>query len=135
MKKYYYDKCRRDRTTVPYNTLHLMMRKRLPEPDKCPTCGTTTKLDLCNKSGNYLVDDEDWFYACRSCHQKYDYTDERREAVRVKMIGNRSRKGQVTSQEHREKISAALKGRPHSPERRAAIAEGRRKQLRETGGQ
>ena len=55
----------------------------------------------------------------RRKNAKAMHTTEAKERKRMAMIGR------SVSQETRAKISASLKGRPHSPERAAAIREGR----------
>ena len=58
---------------VGYRALHQWIRKHLREPKLCHFCEQLKKLDLCNISGEYLRDINDWFYACRRCHIIYDH--------------------------------------------------------------
>ena len=53
---------------------HYRMRKLLGsnKPLKCPCCGMIKKIELSNKSHNYLEDPSDWQYLCHQCHSDYD---------------------------------------------------------------
>lgn len=57
---------------VGYGALHDWVRSRLVAPKKCQHCGEEKKLDLANKTGQYLRDLDDWLWLCRSCHRQYD---------------------------------------------------------------
>lgn len=55
-----------------YDALHAWVRRNLPKPKGCPTCGLDKPLDISNVSGDYHRKISDWQYLCRSCHFKYD---------------------------------------------------------------
>jgi len=57
---------------VSYDTLHKYIKQNLEKPIYCQFCRQVKKLDLANKSGNYLEDLSDWLYLCRKCHVRQD---------------------------------------------------------------
>lgn len=57
---------------VGYLALHAWVRRRLVKPDKCPKCGSSSKLDLANLSNEYRRDLSDWEWLCRRCHMNKD---------------------------------------------------------------
>lgn len=58
--------------SVGLNALHKWIRKRLPKPNKCQICFSTSIYDLANISGRYLRDLSDWHWICRRCHMLSD---------------------------------------------------------------
>jgi uncharacterized protein YlaI len=57
---------------VGISALHSWVKRRLNKPIKCNFCGETKRLDLANKSGNYLRNLDDWYWLCKKCHNQYD---------------------------------------------------------------
>jgi hypothetical protein len=52
--------------------IHRWVCRRLSKPDACTSCGESTRLELCNISGEYHRDLTDWKYMCRKCHMLSD---------------------------------------------------------------
>jgi len=72
---------------VGYVALHKWIKKHLPKPNECTTCGARetfsifkrygkeierSNIELSNKSGKYKRAIKDWEWLCRSCHAKVD---------------------------------------------------------------
>jgi hypothetical protein len=57
---------------VCYSGLHYRIKQMLKKPLACQNCGANKPLDLCNISGNYLLNISDWIYMCRKCHMNSD---------------------------------------------------------------
>lgn len=57
---------------VSYSSLHQWINYNYAKPDNCPYCGKKAKLDLCNISGEYNRNLENWTHMCRQCHSCYD---------------------------------------------------------------
>lgn len=57
---------------VGYSALHEYMRTICPKPDLCESCRDKSPMDLANISGEYLREEKDWEWLCRSCHMKKD---------------------------------------------------------------
>lgn len=55
-----------------YGALHRRMRRIIPKPEFCSSCGKNKTFDLANISQKYLDDIKDWEYLCRSCHMTKD---------------------------------------------------------------
>ena len=66
---------------VSYHKLHSWVRRHKPKKKFCEICGKETKLEICNLSGEYKRDLEDYAWYCRTCHRKRD--KEFRERNRV----------------------------------------------------
>ena len=66
-----------------YHAVHYWVRARLLKPEDCQRCRQIKPLELCNISGDYLRDLEDWEYLCRRCHM---VSDGRMENLRRKII-------------------------------------------------
>jgi hypothetical protein len=58
---------------VKYGGLHDWVKRHLPKPEKCQTCGIKLPHDLSNKTGIYNRELINWWWLCRSCHMKHDY--------------------------------------------------------------
>lgn len=65
-----------------YSQLHYWAKKQLKAPGRCPECGQVKRLDLANKSQKYKQDLNDWLWLCRSCHIKYDMTNDKIEKLK-----------------------------------------------------
>jgi len=52
--------------------IHDWIKRRLEKPNRCENCRKIKKLDLTNKSGNYLRNLTDWKWLCRRCHMLSD---------------------------------------------------------------
>lgn len=78
----------------------------------CVDCGKTA-YDWSRDHDKDGEDPGDYDPRCRSCHLKYDYTDERRDKISA------SNKGRATNK--------SFAGRKHSPETKAKMAEARRR--------
>lgn len=61
---------RKDR--LAYSSIHSRIIKDWGKAQKCEYCGSINTVDWANKSGNYLLDREDWLNLCRKCHTRYD---------------------------------------------------------------
>lgn len=57
---------------VTYFPLHRWVRRNLPPPKNCQTCGLEKPLDAANISQEYRRDLTDWKYLCRRCHMIED---------------------------------------------------------------
>jgi len=57
---------------IKYIGLHVWVRRRLTEPNLCPSCGENKKLDLCSINGKYKRNLKNWEYLCRKCHMIKD---------------------------------------------------------------
>jgi len=57
---------------VRYKGLHKWIRMHKPCQTNCALCGQVKPLELANLSGEYKRDIEDFIWACRQCHRKYD---------------------------------------------------------------
>ena len=55
-----------------YFAIHLWVRKNKPCQTNCALCGEVKPLDLANLSGEYKRDINDFIWACRKCHKKFD---------------------------------------------------------------
>ena len=60
-----------------YGYIHQWVRKYKPKPENCEQCKKNIKecwgvLDLCNISGGYKRDINDFEYLCRKCHMTKD---------------------------------------------------------------
>jgi len=70
---------------VSIRGIHKWLRHNYPHPNKCEECGKITdNLDLMNLDHKYRRNIEDYIYACRSCHLKYDYKMGFRKGFHVK---------------------------------------------------
>jgi hypothetical protein len=50
-----------------YLTIHTWVRRHLERPAVCPKCGKA-KPQLCNTTGNYDRDFNNWEWLCQKCH-------------------------------------------------------------------
>lgn len=68
-------------------TLHKRLHRRYGKAKErqCVKCPKQA-LDWANITGNYTDKIEDYAAMCRSCHEKMDYTEERRERTRQIML-------------------------------------------------
>lgn len=57
---------------VGYSGVHLWIKRNYNKPELCQICNIVPSYDLCNKSGNYKRNINDWFWACRKCHMLSD---------------------------------------------------------------
>lgn len=58
---------------VGYSGVHQWVRRHLPKPESCESCGRVSKwIDLANITGIYSREFENWRYLCRKCHRKND---------------------------------------------------------------
>lgn len=73
-----------------YLKLHYWVRKKLGRANYCSNNRNhkSKRYDWANISGEYRKDILDYKSLCRSCHEKQDYTEERRQ----KVIGNHNRR-------------------------------------------
>lgn len=73
--------------TIPkYYATHQWMYKNYGKANKCEDCGDKEALayDWANISKTYKREREDWKQLCRSCHQRFDMTPEKK--ARLKQI-------------------------------------------------
>lgn len=90
-------------------------------------CGKQAR-DWSHIHGTEVRDVENYVAKCRSCHKKYDFTEEIRQRLievntghhRPGQFGNQHRLGKPHSQESLAKMSVAKKGKPWSEARRKA---------------
>ena len=72
---------------VGYRALHNYLNNYKPTPESCEICGKiTTKLDLCNISGVYNRDLDNYEYLCRSCHTTKDSLKNKETRGRKKLF-------------------------------------------------
>lgn len=77
---------------VQYTQLHKWVRKHLPEPAFCQWIGCVEPpYELCNVTGVYTRDFDNWQYYCRSDHEKFDI------ATGMRKPGLRDSKGRFIS--------------------------------------
>lgn len=57
---------------VGYTGLHDWVGKKLPKPELCECCNEKPPFDLCNISGEYKRDLDNWEWLCRKCHMTKD---------------------------------------------------------------
>lgn len=87
---------------ISYAALHDYIKKRLKMSNICQHCGEDKKLDLANKSQNYLRDITDWLWLCRRCHLIYDDN--------MKNLENGRKPGYKFTDEQKRKLSESHKG-------------------------
>ncbi len=85
---------RRAETNInKYNIIHAWLRKNYGIANKCDhrTCPKKSKkFDWCLINGKEYAKDISLFIPlCRSCHMKYDMTDQKREKIRKSKIGTK----------------------------------------------
>lgn len=86
---------------VGYSALHAWVKKWLPRVtdrsgDKCEKCGAAqerqpyderlgrvgrTNIEICNLSGEYRRNFDDWAWLCKSCHVKLDTSPEKMNKI------------------------------------------------------
>lgn len=65
-----------------YPSIHTWLSKNHKKPSKCSHCEKEKKLDWALiKNRKHDHDINNYMALCRSCHLKYDYTDERRKKM------------------------------------------------------
>lgn len=70
-----------------YSTFHGWINKHNKKDIFCNHCNQEKKLDWAIKKGKkYSRDISDYLCLCRSCHLKYDYTEERKNKLRLKRV-------------------------------------------------
>lgn len=57
---------------VKYGGLHDYIKRYLPKPKICSCCKNEGWIELCNISGLYKRNFNDWEWLCRRCHMKKD---------------------------------------------------------------
>jgi hypothetical protein len=74
-------------------TIHWWLKERYGKPNICEgeNCNHKSKIyDWCLKKGHEYKRDRNCFLRmCRSCHRKYDFTEEKREKLMKNLIWNR----------------------------------------------
>lgn len=58
--------------SVGYIAIHDWAHRHVGLKDKCEECGSTEKLEMSNRSGQYKRDTSDWWTLCKKCHTKFD---------------------------------------------------------------
>ncbi len=70
--------CSAFKEDVGYHAIHIRVKKRKTKPKNCELCGLSEfneklgRLELSDKTGLCLDDDDNFQYAHISCHKKYD---------------------------------------------------------------
>ena len=110
---------------VKYGSLHDYIKYHKTKPDLCERCGEEKRLDLANKSGDYLRELNDWEWLCRKCHMTSDGRIEKlpgmkkggkHTEVSLQRMSD-SQKKVVHTKEWAQKISSALKKYNSNPDR------------------
>ena len=57
---------------VCYTALHAWVKRHKPKPELCEKCKENPPHDLCNISGEYKRDLNDFEWLCRKCHMESD---------------------------------------------------------------
>jgi len=83
---------------VGIKPLHTWVKKHLPKPDRCDFCDRVGKVELSNKTGNYMRDFCNWQWLCPKCHRNFDGNSykawiTRRKNGTDKFYGNQYTKG------------------------------------------
>ena len=84
-------------TECEYKHLHQVMKKKILKPELCSVCLVVPPKDLAN-TGVYDYDTTHWFWACQSCHQRYDF----KNGIRSKEKLRRSKHTPESRQKLRE---------------------------------
>ena len=120
---------------VGRTALHNWIRRHKPDPGFCEACGKTGKTDVANISGQYVRHVSDFQYLCRRCHM---LSDERLMKLKERIVAaNKARIGtpsapwtterrerhriSCNTEEHRKKLSRALKGKRFSEEHKLKL--------------
>jgi len=64
---------------VGIKSLHLWVKRHLPQPPLCQLCNLFPPDDLANVTGIYSRDLSNWKYFCEICHNQYDGTRWRKD--------------------------------------------------------
>jgi hypothetical protein len=97
-----------------YRGIHNWIARNFAKTGRCEYCGSTDRRTEWASASHqrYTRNRADWFEFCRRCHDHYDGRTPP------------NTKGRTMTAEHKQKLSAALKGRnfPHlrQPRRRSA---------------
>ena len=59
---------------VGKRALHIWVRKNIPIPEECQSCGQKKKLQAANITGIYNREPKNWNYLCAKCHVYLDGT-------------------------------------------------------------
>lgn len=57
---------------VKYGSLHDYIKYHIPKPKICSNCKREGYIEICNISGKYKRDFNDWEWLCRKCHMVKD---------------------------------------------------------------
>ena len=81
---------------IGYHQRHKRMKERIPKPNECSICKKEDRLHLINLNHQYNNIDEEWRWACQSCHIIHDLE----KGIRRKYVNpNRNEKGQFMKNE------------------------------------
>jgi hypothetical protein len=126
-----------------YRAIHNWINRHYPRTGRCEYCGSRARRTsyATARKGIYTRNRADWFEFCQPCHRNYDgwrpptATKGVPMSAEQKAVRSAALKGRPFSPEHaanvaaanqspakRQKVTDALKGRPKSPEGRANIA-------------
>jgi hypothetical protein len=63
-------------TKTEYKAIHHRVGRLFGKPTTCESCGTTGltrhAIHWANRTGEYLLEREDWLRLCAKCHREYD---------------------------------------------------------------
>jgi hypothetical protein len=77
-----------------YGTVHDWIKDHYDKRKICDHCKKEKKLDWALKKGKkYTRTVNNYLCLCRSCHLKYDYTDERKKLMGKMLLKSRKKKG------------------------------------------
>ena len=84
-----------------YSTVHLWLRDHYKKKGICEHCLKEKITEWANIEGNYTRNREDYLELCRSCHKKYDMTEERKKKISKSLMGNVPwNKGKIKNMSH-----------------------------------
>jgi len=69
---------------ISYSGVHMWMKRTFGLANTCEICHTRTspKYEWANRSGNYLMERNDWLMLCAKCHHKFDNISQKMWATR-----------------------------------------------------
>ena len=100
-----------------YQTIHKWLRRTFGNANKCESknCRQISKNFhyALIKGKEYERKRENFMQLCRSCHLKYDFTEQWRKNISKSLLGNKHNLGNKASKETRLKMSLVRLGKKH----------------------